>query len=206
MRLIFFYVLLVGILPINESRGQAPTISGPPGTYISSNVLTTQGPINLTGTWSGPAGEYKINMPAGVTVTKTDNSITFTWGQPNPNPTPTPPAPSTKGPYFIAFITDQASRQAPLTPAQVAMSTSQTIGPALKAINPANQWVSPLDVSTPTLSGWLQPIRAAGTPCILIIGTNTAGEGFKVEIIPQPVDETSVVTEVKRLASGGPPQ
>lgn len=179
-------------------------VSGDPTAKVAWLVMPTTSQV-VSGqslVMTGPSGAYTViafAVAAGQPVIL-QQTVTIASG-PGPGPGPTP-GPSTKGPFYVAFVTDRTST-IPLTPALTALQTSSTVWPALKAINTQNQWGA-VDISATTFAPWKPDILS--TPTVLVIGTNpTTGLGFKVETFT-PVDEPGVIAEVTRLANGGAPK
>ncbi len=198
------------------AMGQAPPVSapgvainGPAGVYTSTITLAQPGPVNISTPWTGPAGVYSITLPASSTITQTDSGITITWGTPTPAPTPPPAPTNTTGPYTVLYLWDTASAN-PVSAGQVALQTSTTIGPSLKALAFGNQWIAGDIASVLTLKNWASFARTAGTPCVIICMVDESNVSRTVETMTGTnfpgFDESTVKAEIRRLASGGVPK
>jgi hypothetical protein len=151
-----------------------------------------------------PPGQYVVSFPVSspvvgpFVVTQTATSITVSWGPGPVPPVPVPPVPSPQtGDLFVLALFDKT---APLTPAQQAVQHSTTLATSLAGLSATAKTTWAVgDVSSQALSTWVPDARTAGLPAIVILAVDAANKGAKVEAIPLPSDEASIVAEIKKI-------
>ena len=184
VRTVLLGVLVLG--SISPARGQAPafTLTPPAGSPVSY------------------AAGLALSFSVPVTITQTGNSITITWGAVPPGPTPIPTHPASTIPpnwqgnlFMIAFF--DATQVTP--PAQLAIQTSGTIGPAIAAVLPSatSKWVA-TDVGNLTYQTW-KPGPGIPIPALVVIATDAAGKSVGFEAIALPATEAAIVAEIKKV-------
>lgn len=198
-----YIVWAVGTLVSAVLVGQAPNpaITGPAGIYVTTQTLAAAGPIPLPIPFTGPAGEYTLQVTAvgPATVSRTANSVTISWGTPTPPPPqPQPPPVTQTGDLYILALFDETKA---LTPAQQAVHDSTTLGPALTALTPAvkTTWVVG-DVASPAFSTWAKAAQEVGIPAFVVIAVGPNNVGTQVgKAVPIPNTEAEVVAFIKTL-------
>ncbi len=176
------------------ARGQ--TVSGPPGSYTSTQTLTAPGPITLSTPWSGAPGNYAIVIPGPVVVTSTPNSTTFTWGPGPPvppGPTPPPPAPVETAHLWVVAVYD-TDVLPNLQPGQIALHTSTTVKATLKALDA--DW---LEFSTKNPESARFAALISALPGAIVLKKGPDGKGLPVGESLKLSDEASVVAAISKL-------
>lgn len=151
-----------------------------------------------------PAGQYVVSFPISspvvgpFVVTQTATSITVSWGSGPVPPVPIPPVPTPQtGDLFVLALFDKTL---PTTPTQQAIQHSATLGTSLSALSATAKTTWTVgDVSSPALATWVPDARTAGLPAIVVLAVDAANKGTKIEAIPLPSDEVSIVAEIKKI-------
>jgi hypothetical protein len=187
--------LIVLVLVLSACGARAQTITGPAGTYTATETLPTAGVVTLSTPWAGVPGLYTILVPGPVTVTSTPTSTTFTWGSvpPPPTPPPTPPTPVETAHLWVIAVFDTDALPS-LQPGQIALHTSMTAKPALKALDA--DW---LELSTKNPEATKYAALLPSLPGILILKRNIDGKGDIVGTPAALVDEPSLISSVSKL-------
>lgn len=175
---------------------RAQTISGPPGSYTSTQTLVAPGPVTLTPPWNGAPGNYAVVIPGPVVVTSTPNSITFTWGAGPPvppGPTPPPPAPVETAHLWVVAVFDTDELQN-LHQGQIALHTSTTIKSALKALDA--DW---LEFSTKNPESARFAALISTLPGAIVLKKGPDGKGLPVGDPLKLTDEAAVVSAISKL-------
>lgn len=180
--------ICVALLALMAGEAACQTISGPSGTYTSTESINVPGAITLTPPWSGPAGFYTLQIPGPVIVTTTSCSATFTW-----NPGPPPPSPVETAHLWVIAIYDLDALPN-LKQGQIDLHTSTTVKQKLKDLDA--DW---LEFSTKNPESAKYAALLPSLPGILVLKKNAAGKGDVVGTPASLADEASVVSAISKL-------